>query len=149
MASREELLNSIRPDMKLDGNFFMKVYGYELTWPGFADQALSKLEAAGCSMARRYYNRYVAKYEQQQAESIKPVAAQYAQEVASDYEKKVKKYENRGEWQWGQEKLLTKKLRLLKQKQGALNEKLRLLKQAQAAQSTTMESSEREKVYKA
>lgn len=55
MASREELLRSIQPGMKLDKAFFLKVYGYELTWPGFAETAIKALEDAGCSNARNYY----------------------------------------------------------------------------------------------
>lgn len=40
MASREGLLQSIQPDMKLDRAFFLKVYGYEITWPGFEETAI-------------------------------------------------------------------------------------------------------------
>lgn len=50
MASREELLQSIQPGMKLDKAFFLKIYGYELTWPGFAETAIKALEAAGLSL---------------------------------------------------------------------------------------------------
>ncbi|MEJ8760608.1 hypothetical protein [Enterocloster sp. HCN-30185] len=39
MASREELLQSIRPDMRLDKCFFLRIYGYELTGPGFSEVA--------------------------------------------------------------------------------------------------------------
>lgn len=45
--SKEELLASIRPDMKLTWDFFKRIYGYEITWPGFADRALTALEAVG------------------------------------------------------------------------------------------------------
>ena len=58
MASRRELLDSISCDMRLDKSFFMKIYGYELTWPGFAEDALTRLEFLGCSRAREYYNRF-------------------------------------------------------------------------------------------
>ena len=47
MASRRELLDSISCDMRLDKSFFMKIYGYELTWPGFAEDALTRLEFLG------------------------------------------------------------------------------------------------------
>ena len=47
MASREELLESIRPDMKLTKNFFMKIYGYEISFPGFAEIPLTELEKSG------------------------------------------------------------------------------------------------------
>lgn len=63
MASREELLQSIRPDMKLSKAFFMRIYGYEITWPGFAEVALQRLEEIGCSKAREYYSGFVAEYE--------------------------------------------------------------------------------------
>ena len=65
MASRKELLAAITPSMKLTRAFFLKVYGYELTWPGFAEIALTKLEEQGCSKARTYYADIVAAYEQE------------------------------------------------------------------------------------
>lgn len=74
MASREELLKSIKPGMKLTKNFFMRIYGYELTWPGFADQALTELEKAGCSSARTYYQSIVSEYEEKHEEVMKNVA---------------------------------------------------------------------------
>lgn len=52
MASKDELLSTIIPNMRLTRVFFLKVYGYELTWPGFAEIALTKLEEQGCSKAR-------------------------------------------------------------------------------------------------
>ena len=68
MASRRELLDSISCDMRLDKSFFMKIYGYELTWPGFAEDALTRLEFLGCSRAREYYNRFVNEYEKEHEE---------------------------------------------------------------------------------
>ena len=88
MASCEELLRSIRPDMRLDKDFFLQVYGYEITWPGFADVALQRLEVLGCSRARSYYSCVVAEYEQRQEESIKPVAAEYAKRLKEKWEQK-------------------------------------------------------------
>ena len=52
MASRRELLNSISCDMRPDKSFFMKIYGYELTWAGFAEDALTRLEFLGCEALR-------------------------------------------------------------------------------------------------
>lgn len=77
MVSRQELLKSIHPAMKLDRPFFMKVYGYEITWPGFAEAALSQLEEAGCSRAREYYDRFVSEYEKKHEEEMRKVAAWY------------------------------------------------------------------------
>lgn len=81
MASREESLQSIQPNMRLDKNFFMRIYGYELTWPGFAKIALDKLEAAGCSKAGEYYLKFTSEYESKQEAGIKEAAAQYRAEL--------------------------------------------------------------------
>ncbi|MCH5343363.1 MAG: hypothetical protein J1E64_04925 [Acetatifactor sp.] len=77
MASKEELLSSINPDMRLTKDFFKKVYGYELSYPGFAEQALSVLEAAGCSCAGKYYRDWVSAYEKEHNAVLKCVAEWY------------------------------------------------------------------------
>lgn len=80
MAGREELLQGIRPGMKLDRAFFLKVYGYELTWPGFAGTAIKALEDAGCSRAREYYGSIVGGYERGYREQVKEAGAWYLEE---------------------------------------------------------------------
>ena len=92
MASRWELLQSIRPGMKLDKNFFLRIYGYELTWPGFAEIALTKLQGAGCDKARNYYTCIVAEYEYNNEKVLKNVAEWYIKQ--DYYGKKVTKREN-------------------------------------------------------
>ena len=74
MRSRDELLKSVKPDMRLTMDFFKRIYGYELTWPGFAEIALGKLEEAGCSRAREYYAQFVSGYETKRNEEMKEVA---------------------------------------------------------------------------
>ena len=95
MPSREELLQSIHPDMKLDKAFFLKIYGYEITWPGFAETALRALEDAGCSKARSYYTSIVDAYERKRDEEPKPVAKWLREKIDSDFEKRVKEYERK------------------------------------------------------
>lgn len=107
MASREELLQSIRSDMKLDRAFFLRVYGYEISFPGFKDIAIKALNDAGCSRAEEYYNRIVSEYEQKQAESIRPVAQALQKQWDADWKKFVKEYERKeGEGVRKQEKIL-------------------------------------------
>lgn len=77
MASGKELLDSIKPDMTLTKSFFIKIYGYELTCPGFAEDALSRLEDAGSSKAREHYAHVIAEYEQQHETEMKEVASWY------------------------------------------------------------------------
>ena len=50
--TRQQLLESIRPGMRLDKAFFMHIYAHEITWPGSADEAVSKLEEAGGNITR-------------------------------------------------------------------------------------------------
>ena len=88
MASREELLQSIRPDMRLNKAFFMRVYGYEITWPGFAEVALQRLEEIGCSKAREYYGGFVAEYEAQDAVEMKEAGKWYAEQIQKKEEKR-------------------------------------------------------------
>lgn len=90
MASREELLQSIHPDMKLDRAFFLKVYGYEITWPGFAETAIKALEEAGCSMARDYYIAAVSGYKWDYQQQIRGVGAWYLKECEKEWKNKVK-----------------------------------------------------------
>ena len=91
MASREELLHSIRPGMSLDKNFFLKIYGYELTTPGFADNALWRLEFMGCSRARAYYTGIAQEHESSREDHLKEAAAWYAGELRKRWEYKEKR----------------------------------------------------------
>ena len=81
MASRQELLSSINPGMKLDYNFFLRIYGYELTWPGFAENALTRMEILGCSKARNYYTCIVNEYNHRHEKEMKNVAAWYRDQI--------------------------------------------------------------------
>ena len=71
LPNKEKLLASINSDMVLRKSFFLKIYGYEIGKPGFAEMALSALEEVGCTLAREHYNRIVSEYETKQNESIK------------------------------------------------------------------------------
>lgn len=88
MASREELLQSIRPGMNLDKAFFMKVYGYEISFPGFADEAIKVLNDVGCSRAMEYYDKAILEYEQKHNEEMKEVAAWYGKECKKQWQQK-------------------------------------------------------------
>lgn len=85
MASGEELLASIRPGMELTKNFFLRIYGYELSFPGFAEVALTRLEEAGCSKARNYYICIVAEWGYNHEKMLAGVAAWYRKQ---DFTKK-------------------------------------------------------------
>lgn len=96
MPGKEELLQGIRPGMKLDKAFFLKVYGFELTWPGFRETAIKELEASGCSKAREYYDSVVGKYEKERQEQLKEAGRWFLKECDKEWKKKVKEGGNNG-----------------------------------------------------
>ena len=96
MASLNDLLESINPGMRLTKEFFRRVYGYELYNPGFADMAVSRLEAAGCSRARCYYEAWVSEYEAKYDREMKEVAAWYHSRLREEF-RKTKKRQKEGE----------------------------------------------------
>lgn len=118
MAGRDELLQGIKPGMRLDRAFFLKVYGYEITWPGFAKTAMKALENAGCSRAWDYYISAVSGYEQAYWQQVKEAGAWYLEEC----ERKWKRKEKEGEEQRRQEEI-----GLLKRKKQLLGRKRQLL----------------------
>ncbi len=103
MANREELLQSIHQGMKLDKSFFLKIYSYEISFPGFAAEAIKALEDAGCSKAQEYYNAIIGEYQNKRDEELKPVARAIRQKWEEDWKRLQKQEvkENRntnGDW---------------------------------------------------
>ena len=93
MASREELLQSIRPGMKLDKAFFLRIYGYEISFPGFRDTAIKALENTGCSKTRDYYTAAIAGYKWSYRQQVKEVSKWYLKECEKEWKKKLKEGE--------------------------------------------------------
>ena len=92
-ASREQLLQSISPDMKLTKGFFRRIYGYELFSPGFREQAINALEAAGCTRARIYYDDVIGEYQRNRDKELKPITDIYIKECNREWEQKEKRGE--------------------------------------------------------
>lgn len=114
------MLQSIRPGMKLDKAFFLRIYGYEITWPGFAEQALAVLEQAGCSKARTYYDSIVQEYEAQYVAGMQDTARWYRAECENEWKKRQK--EGEGQRKQEREQLLRQKKALLTLKLKKLTE---------------------------
>lgn len=83
----EKFINSFKP-MPLTKAFFLKIYGYELTWPGSAERCLQRLEELGSSRARSYYTAVVADYEEKKEKTTQEVAAWYAEQLERKYSNK-------------------------------------------------------------
>lgn len=82
-VNKESFLATFKPEMKLYANTFRRIYGYELTWPGFADTALTLLESLGCSRAREYYNIIKLGIDRKYDESYKKAAEWINKKVRS------------------------------------------------------------------
>ncbi len=91
--NRESLLALIQPDMHLTKDFIKRIYGYEISYPGFAEQAIDALARAGCSKARKYYEDWVAEYEAAYNAEMKEVAHWYRLELEKRWEKRRKEGE--------------------------------------------------------
>ena len=114
--SKEALLASIKPGMKqLTKDLFKRVYGYELSYPGFSEQAIRALEEAGCSKARQYYESWVNEYEMARDAELKEVAHWYRLKC----EKQWEKIQEEGE----EQRIMQEKMELLKQKRQLLIQK--------------------------
>lgn len=72
--TRQQLLDSIHPGMRLDKAFFLSIYADEITWPGSSEEAIRKLEEAGCSRAREYYDQTVTEYQSRRDRELRPIA---------------------------------------------------------------------------
>lgn len=114
--SRRSLLDSFKPNKKLHKSLFMKIYGYELTWPGFAEDALTRLEILGCSRAREYYTCAVAEYEHEHEKEMISVAEWYRKQL----ERSEKPRTRQQETEQRRIELLNKKKQLLLEKKSLL-----------------------------
>ena len=107
LPSKDELLNSIRPDMRLTKDFFRRVYGYEISYPGFAEQAITLLETAGCLKAGNYYEAWVNEFEAIYEAGMREVSAWYAEQCKRQWDKiqkegeAVRARQQQTQWQQG------------------------------------------------
>ena len=77
---KEGLLESIKPGMKLTKDFFKRIYGYEISFPGFADEAIAALEATGCSHAKQYYTDWGIAHETEYNAMFKRISEWYSKQ---------------------------------------------------------------------
>ena len=94
--SAEQLLESIKPGMKLDKNIFLRIYAYTFTNPEYKQTALDRLKEAGCSRAEEYYNQIIGEYERRHEEELQPVFKWYKEQCEKDFERMMKRSEKHG-----------------------------------------------------
>lgn len=116
-AGREPLMRSLRPDVKLYKSTFKKILGYDITTPGFAEDALTRLEILGCSRAREYYEAVKAEWQQEHDAQMKSVAHWYRGQYENEFERRKVKLRTEKEAEQQQEllELLETKRQILKE----------------------------------
>lgn len=120
-TGRETLMCSLRPDVKLYKSTFKKILGYDITTPGFAEDALTRLEILGCSRAREYYETVKAEWRQEHDTQMKSAAHWYRVQCENEFERR--KVKLRTEKEAEQQREL---LELLETKRQILNELLQI-----------------------
>lgn len=90
-TGREPLMRSLRPDMKLYKSTFKKILGYDITTPGFAEDALTRLEILGCSRAREYYEAVRSEWQKEHDAQMKSVAHWYKGQCENEWENTKRK----------------------------------------------------------
>jgi hypothetical protein len=81
--------------MKLTKEFLKRIYAFEISYPGFSEEAITALEGIGCVRAREHYTSWVKEYESKRDAELKEVAHWYRLECEKEWEKKVKEGEVR------------------------------------------------------
>lgn len=85
-TGRKPFLHSFSCDMKLYKSTSMKILGLDITTPGFAEEALTRLEILGCSRAREYYEAVKAEWQQEHDAQMKSVAHWYKGQCENEFE---------------------------------------------------------------
>lgn len=97
-TGREPLMRSLRPDVKLYKSTFKKILGYDITTPGFAEDALTRLEILGCSRAREYYEAVKAEWQQEHDAQMKGVAHWYKGQCENEFDNMKRKAVRARDW---------------------------------------------------
>lgn len=90
-TGRETLMHSFSCDMKLYKSTFMKILGYDITTPGFAEDALARLEFLGCSRAREYYEAVRLEWQKEHDAQMKSAAHWYKGQCENEFENMKRK----------------------------------------------------------
>lgn len=116
-TGRKPFLHSFSCDMKLYKSTFMKILGYDITTPGFAEDALTRLEILGCSRAREYYETVKAEWQKEHDAQMKSVTHWYKGQCENEFERRKVKLRTEKEAEQQQEllELLETKRQILKE----------------------------------
>ena len=117
LIGRKPFLHSFSCDMKLYKSTFMKILGYDITTPGFSEDALARLEFLGCSRAREYYEAVRSEWQKEHDAQMKSAAHWYKGQCENEFERRKVKLRTEKEAEQQQEllELLETKRQILKE----------------------------------
>ncbi|MEZ3469965.1 MAG: hypothetical protein K1W40_16670 [Schaedlerella sp.] len=103
LPTREKLLADIQPGIKLTKNLFLQIYGYNISTPGFADEAIAKLKDLGCSKAGEYYEQITSEWKEGNEKMLQEVAVWYKKQDSykKEGEERRKQEQNSRKWMEG------------------------------------------------
>lgn len=131
MPDKGKFFDSLVSGMKLYKSTFLKIYGYDISTPGFANEALAKLKGLGCSKAEEYYKGIVSEREEERERMMKEAAAWYRRNSTREFAKGQKGGGEPRERETKSRELALKniKLQLLKRNEELIEKQLQLLNQ--------------------
>lgn len=77
LPTRKKLLHSFKIGMKFTKSFFLKIFGYDITTPGFAEDAIARLEILGSTKARGHYRGIAIEWQYYNEKMLQEVASWY------------------------------------------------------------------------
>ena len=95
MASKDTFLESVTPDTKENEQFCLKVYGFNISYPGYAELVMQKLEGFGFFDARKQYQRHVKNYERKHNAKVKEATTDIAKLFREERKRSKQAYEQR------------------------------------------------------
>lgn len=104
-TNAETFIESLVPGMKLYKSTFKKILGYEITTPGFAEGALTRLESLGCRRAWKHYEAVRSEWQQDHDAQIKSAAQWYRGQCVKEFENLKRKVVNESRKQQRTEQL--------------------------------------------
>jgi len=81
MTNQDIFVQNLQSGPELNEALMFQIYGYELTYPGFQEKALSILEHAGCRHARSFYIQIVSAYEKTLHDEILEISQWYSEHL--------------------------------------------------------------------
>lgn len=93
--NKDIFYQSIAVDMIADIDTYKRIYGYELSYPGYLVKVQDRLVEIGRIDVIKGYNEWLRLYQDNENEQLKPIARLLKEQIDKEYERMVKNYAER------------------------------------------------------